>query len=59
MKFELYRSLTLFGRRWRWRLRAGNGEIMASGEDYVNKTDALRAIQLIRRLDHNTPCKEV
>lgn len=59
MKFELYRSLTLFRKRWRWRLKAANGEIIATGEDYRNKVDALRTIQLIRRLDINTPCKEL
>lgn len=27
---------------WRWRVRAGNGEIVASGEGYTTKGDALR-----------------
>lgn len=27
---------------WRWRLRAGNGEIVASGEGYTTKGDAVR-----------------
>jgi hypothetical protein len=27
---------------WSWRLKAGNGEIVAVGEGYSNRTDALR-----------------
>ncbi len=32
---------------WRWRFRGANHEIIASGEAYYNKTDCLRAIQLV------------
>lgn len=32
------------GEQWRWRLRAGNGEIVATGESYTRKQDARRAI---------------
>lgn len=28
---------------WRWRLKSGNGEIMASGEAHTRKSDAVRA----------------
>lgn len=50
MKFELYARRGLMRRKqWRWRLRAGNGRIIAvSGEGYNNKVDALHAIELIR-----------
>lgn len=27
---------------WHWRLKAANGEIVASGEGYTTKTDAMR-----------------
>lgn len=48
MRFELYRRLGLRGRFWRWRLRAANGEIVASGEDYRNRADADHAIGLVQ-----------
>lgn len=35
---------------WRWRLRANNNEIIASGEGYKNKQDCLHAVDLIRNL---------
>ena len=46
MKFEIYRS----GNEWRWRLKARNGEIIASGESYKNKSDCVAAIGLIQSL---------
>jgi hypothetical protein len=30
---------------WRWRVRAGNGEIVASGEGYTREEDALRGFK--------------
>ena len=35
---EIYKS----GEEWRWRLKADNGEIVASGEGYTTKDDAVR-----------------
>lgn len=36
-------------KQWRWRLRAGNGEIIAvSSESYMNKDDCLRSIDIVR-----------
>lgn len=29
-------------RGWRWRVRAGNGEIVATGESYTRREDAVR-----------------
>lgn len=46
MKFEIYRS----GDEWRWRLKARNGEIIASGEGYKNRLDCVGAIGLIQSL---------
>jgi uncharacterized protein YegP (UPF0339 family) len=34
--------------QWRWRLKAANHKIIASGEAYHNKADCLHAIGLIR-----------
>lgn len=48
MRFILYRRLSLKGRQWRWQLKAGNNEIIASGEGYRNKADAIHAIGLVQ-----------
>lgn len=40
---------------WRWRLRAGNGEPIASGEAYTTKRAALHAVSLIADVDDETP----
>jgi uncharacterized protein YegP (UPF0339 family) len=48
MHFELYRQLTLAGKKWAWRLRAENGEIIARGESYSRKIDAERAIEIVQ-----------
>lgn len=35
--------------QWRWRLRAGNGEIIAvSSESYMEKDACMRSIELVR-----------
>lgn len=50
MKFEIYTKTTWLGRReWRWRLRARNGEIVASGEGYTSKRRCVEAVELIQR----------
>lgn len=36
-------------RRYRWRLRAANGEIVCASEGYVNKRDCELAISKLRR----------
>lgn len=38
--FERVRAMP---QEWRWRLRAANGEIVASGEAYSSRRDAFRA----------------
>lgn len=45
MKFKVYKDKQGF---WRWRLRAANNEIIASGEAYENKADCLHAISLVK-----------
>jgi uncharacterized protein len=46
MTFELYRDKNL---KWRWRLVAKNGKIIAdSGEGYHNKQDCRKMIRKIR-----------
>ncbi|MEH6415909.1 YegP family protein [Pseudomonas sp. CGJS7] len=59
MKFEIYReggggllgnALAGLGTKgqYRWRLWSDNHEIIASGEDYVNKADCQNAINLVK-----------
>ncbi|QEX25073.1 UPF0339 protein [Hypericibacter adhaerens] len=44
MYYQLYRDSQGY---WRWRLKAGNGQIVSdSGEGYVNKADCLAGISL-------------
>jgi len=50
MKFELYRSSS----EWRWRLRAANGEIVASGEGYRNRDDCIHAVTLLMDTNRST-----
>ncbi|WP_260955627.1 YegP family protein [Pseudomonas citri] len=63
MYFEIYRQTRgthSSGKgQWRWRLRAGNHETIASGESYVNKSDCLHVIQLIKSAHGETPVKEI
>lgn len=35
---------------WRWRLRGANGEIVASGESYTSRCDAMRACRRVAQL---------
>lgn len=55
MKFELYKR----GSEWRWRLRAANHEIIAQGEGYVNRQDAVAAVHMVMDTNRNTPFVEV
>ena len=53
--FQVYRQ----GLYWRWRLRAANHEIIASGESYVHKSDCLRAIDIVKGTNTYTLVHEV
>lgn len=58
MHFEVYQNSNyLLGGdgSWRWRLRAGNGEIIAQGEAYHNRADCLHAVSLIKQTTIHTP----
>lgn len=55
MKFHIYRSRN---GEWRWRLKARNGEIMASGEGYRSKSGARRAILRIQAYASEFPIVE-
>ena len=45
-KFELYQDKA---GEWRFRLKAGNGEVIATGQGYASKSGALNGIDSIRR----------
>jgi uncharacterized protein len=44
-KFEIYKDR---GGQFRWRLKAGNGEVVASGESYVSKAGAKHGVQAVQ-----------
>ena len=45
-KFELYLDAA---KKYRWRLKAGNGEIIAVGEAYESKAGAQNGIDSVKR----------
>ena len=47
-RFQIYSKWTLRGRRFFFRLRAGNGEIIAQSEAYNTKAAAENAVVLIK-----------
>jgi uncharacterized protein len=55
-KFELYKD-----RRgeFRWRLKAGNGEIVASGESYPTKAGARRGVESVQRAAADAKVEDV
>lgn len=44
-KFEVYKSTN----GYRWRLKAGNGEVVATGEEYSTKDAATRGCEAVAR----------
>ena len=60
MTFEIYASgASLMALQWRWRLKAGNGEVIAdSAEGYVSKFDCEYAIRLVQGTTLATPVIE-
>lgn len=56
MYFHLYKDAA---GQWRWRLVAGNNQIVAtSGESYVKKADAEHGIDLVKGTNSSTPVRE-
>ena len=51
-KFEAYKSPK---GKWRFRLKAGNGEIVCSGEEYETKQGCLKGIASIQRNSAKAP----
>lgn len=44
-KFEVYKSKN----GYRWRLKAGNGEVVATGEEYTTKDGAMRGCESVAK----------
>lgn len=56
---ELYQQKGLALQRWRWRLIAKNGRVVAdSGEAYTTKRGVLRAVERLRVLAPNAQLTE-
>jgi len=56
MKWEVYKDNA---GEWRWRLVAANGEIVAVGEGYKNKKDAIDTIGAIKEFARRADVEEV
>ena len=54
-KFEVYESKG----GWRWRLKAGNGEVVATGEEYTTKDGAVRGCEAVARAAADAEVVEV
>ena len=42
-KFEVYKGKS----DWRWRLRANNGKIVAQGEGFISKQNAMNSVEVV------------
>ena len=54
-KFEIYQSKN----GYRWRLKAGNGEIVATGEEYSTKDGAKKGCESVTRASADAEVIEV
>ena len=48
MRFEIIRARLPRRQRWRWRIVATNGRVLAWSEAYTNRADAEQAIEIVR-----------
>ena len=54
-KFEIYRS----SKGFRWRLKAGNGETVAQGQEYTTKDGAMRGCEAVKRASEEADIYEI
>jgi len=54
-KFEIYQSKS----GYRWRLKARNGEIVATGEEYATKDGAKKGCEAVMRAASDADITEV
>lgn len=57
MRFEIVRSRLPRRQRWRWRIVATNGRVLAYSEAYANRADCLAAIDLVRDQASTAPTR--
>lgn len=57
IRFELIRSRIPRRQRWRWRIVATNGRVLASSEAYTNRADAEQAIETVRDNAYAAPTR--
>ena len=57
MRFELIRSRIPRRQRWRWRIVANNGRVLAWSEAYTNRADAEQAIKIVRDNAYAAPLR--
>ena len=57
MRFELIRSRIPRRQRWRWRIVANNGRVLAYSEAYTNRHDAYLAIEIVRDNAYAAPTR--
>lgn len=55
-KFEVYQDKA---QQWRFRLKAGNGEVVAVGESYPDKATALKGCEAVQRAATDAEVKVV
>jgi uncharacterized protein YegP (UPF0339 family) len=53
-EFELYKS----GGQYRWRLQAGNNEIIATGGGYTTKSAAEKGVEAVERVARTAPVND-
>jgi len=57
VKFQLWKSNQ--NQQWYWRMVADNGQVIAvGGEGYVNRSDAVHGLLLVRRHAATAVCHE-
>jgi uncharacterized protein YegP (UPF0339 family) len=54
-KFEVYEDKA---GQYRFRLKAGNGEIVAQGESYPTRSGAHAGCEAVQRAAHGTPIED-
>ncbi|HEX8226308.1 MAG TPA: DUF1508 domain-containing protein [Candidatus Saccharimonadales bacterium] len=54
-KFEVYKSKN----GYRWRLKAGNGEVVATGEEYSSKASAVKGCASVTKAANDAEVVEV
>jgi uncharacterized protein YegP (UPF0339 family) len=53
-KFEVFQTKN----GYRWRLKAGNGEVVATGEEYTTKESAKKGCEAVQRAAANAEIVE-